>query len=160
MRGKQRAAGHHMAGVVGRAEDSDDEYKRPPTPVMDTGAGGPVVGPPFWPAPPPPPHHAMAETGFINSQPSMAEFMTHLGAAAADIGTSGPPQPPQPPSPTPPASAAAYQAMVVDHQQAAGVNVPEYPWMKEKKTARKSNQQGRQPNQPSAEMSSPVHVPI
>jgi homeobox protein HoxA/B2 len=44
-----------------------------------------------------------------------------------------------------------YQGMVDSHGQPPpgqpppppGVNVPEYPWMKEKKTTRKSNQQGK-----------------
>ncbi|KAK9512252.1 hypothetical protein O3M35_000720 [Rhynocoris fuscipes] len=64
------------------------------------------------------------ESGFISSQPSMAEFILPHHMTAGDMSPSpGQPQPPYP------------QAM--DQQQA----VQEYPWMKEKKTARKSNQQ-------------------
>lgn len=63
------------------------------------------------------------ESGFINSQPSMAEFMTHLDPESPKmIGNQG------------------YNAMQGDQCD----SVPEYPWMKEKKTARKGNQsQGR-----------------
>lgn len=53
------------------------------------------------------------ETGFINSQPSMAEFLTHLG-----------------PDSSPKMDQAGYGNTSEDP-------VPEYPWMKEKKTARK-----------------------
>lgn len=61
------------------------------------------------------------ESGFINSQPSMAEFMTHLDPDSPKmVGTQG--------------------YGVVPSEQMDGV--PEYPWMKEKKTARKSNNQG------------------
>lgn len=57
------------------------------------------------------------ETGFINSQPSMAEFLTHLG-----------------PDSSPKMDQTAYGNSSEDP-------VPEYPWMKEKKTARKNNAQ-------------------
>ena len=64
------------------------------------------------------------ETGFINSQPSMAEFLTHLGPESPKLGSQqGYPLPSD-----------------------NGIDsVPEYPWMKEKKTARKGggNNQGR-----------------
>ncbi|XP_053606090.1 homeotic protein proboscipedia [Plodia interpunctella] len=66
------------------------------------------------------------ETGFINSQPSMAEFMTalpQLGAGELSPQHTPPGYPPDLPSP------------------GGGLNVPEYPWMKEKKTTRKSSQQ-------------------
>jgi hypothetical protein len=56
------------------------------------------------------------ETGFINSQPSMAEFLTHLGPDSS-------PKMDQTP-----------------YGNASEDPVPEYPWMKEKKTARKNNQ--------------------
>jgi hypothetical protein len=59
------------------------------------------------------------ETGFINSQPSMAEFLTHLG-----------------PDSSPKMEQTSYGTPVSD-----GDPVPEYPWMKEKKTARKNNSQ-------------------
>ena len=64
------------------------------------------------------------ETGFINSQPSMAEFLTHLGPESPKLGSQqGYPLP-------------------TDN----GIDsVPEYPWMKEKKTSRKGgggNNQG------------------
>lgn len=58
------------------------------------------------------------EGGFINSQPSMAEFMTHLDPDSPKmVGNQG--------------------YGVVSGDQMDGV--PEYPWMKEKKTARKNN---------------------
>jgi homeobox protein HoxA/B2 len=85
-----------------------------------------------------------AETGFINSQPSMAEFMTALPHLTGEMQ-----HPPPPGSLSPPGG--TYQGMVDSHGQPPpgqpppppGVNVPEYPWMKEKKTTRKSNQQGK-----------------
>lgn len=68
------------------------------------------------------PNVSPTESGFINSQPSMAEFMTHIDPDSPKmIGTS------------------SYNAMQND--QCDGV--PEYPWMKEKKTARKNNSQGK-----------------
>lgn len=58
-----------------------------------------------------------AESGFINSQPSMAEFLNHLSPESPKIDTTG------------------YSSVSTD-----GINpVPEYPWMKEKKTSRKNN---------------------
>lgn len=76
------------------------------------------------------------ETGFINSQPSMAEFMTALPHLSGEMahGTSISPQN------TPPGT--GYPMDVPHGMGSPGVNVPEYPWMKEKKTTRKSSQQG------------------
>jgi homeobox protein HoxA/B2 len=90
-----------------------------------------------------------AETGFINSQPSMAEFMTALPHLTGELQ-----HPPPPGSLSPPPG--TYQGMVDSHGQPPpgqqppppGVNVPEYPWMKEKKTTRKSNQQGKTKHSP------------
>lgn len=61
------------------------------------------------------------ESGFINSQPSMAEFLTHLSPDSPKMSSQG------------------YQI----GQQDGIDNVPEYPWMKEKKTARKNSAQGK-----------------
>ncbi|XP_066996518.2 homeotic protein proboscipedia [Anabrus simplex] len=164
MRGKQQARGQHLGPV----DDDDDEFvsvkTRPPTPVLASdgcvgggGGGGGGAGGGFWlaavtaaAAGGAPPHgvHPMdgclagGETGFINSQPSMAEFMTALPHLSGELQ-----HPPPPGSLSPPPG--SYQAMVDPHgppppgQQPPqpGVNVPEYPWMKEKKTTRKSNQQ-------------------
>ncbi len=75
---------------------------------------------------------ATSESGFISSQPSMAEFILphHITDTlpAEDV------------SPRNPNSAGIYNA-VQDSQQ-SGINVQEYPWMKEKKTSRKNNHQG------------------
>ncbi|XP_015428475.1 PREDICTED: homeotic protein proboscipedia [Dufourea novaeangliae] len=127
---------------------------RPTTPVLANDGGGG-----FWLAtvaagagapaglPPHGTHHpamdptcGSAETGFINSQPSMAEFMTALPQLAGDgslqhsPGTGG--------SISPGSHHPSYHAMMDPHGVAdPSVNVPEYPWMKEKKTTRKSNQQ-------------------
>lgn len=60
------------------------------------------------------------ESGFINSQPSMAEFMTHID-----------PDSPKMINGTPNYNNA------MQNDQCDGV--PEYPWMKEKKTARKNS---------------------
>lgn len=62
-----------------------------------------------------------SESGFINSQPSMAEFLTHLGPESPKISNQ------------------VYPATPTDSID----GVPEYPWMKEKKTARKNNSQGK-----------------
>ncbi|KAL1132722.1 hypothetical protein AAG570_010674 [Ranatra chinensis] len=76
-----------------------------------------------------------AESGFISSQPSMAEFILphHMGAPASqgdmDQSPSQQPYPPQGPLHHPTGD---------QHQP-----VQEYPWMKEKKTAKKNNQQGK-----------------
>uniref|UniRef100_A0A6P7GL28 Homeotic protein proboscipedia isoform X2 n=1 Tax=Diabrotica virgifera virgifera TaxID=50390 RepID=A0A6P7GL28_DIAVI len=75
------------------------------------------------------------ETGFINSQPSMAEFMTALPHLSGEL----PHGPPMSPQQTPPAG--GYPMDVPHGMGSPGVNVPEYPWMKEKKTTRKNNQQ-------------------
>lgn len=76
------------------------------------------------------------ETGFINSQPSMAEFMTALPHAMG-------PDLVQQPQLSPHDASGGYG---MDHGHgmgSPGVNVPEYPWMKEKKTTRKNSQQGK-----------------
>jgi homeobox protein HoxA/B2 len=62
-----------------------------------------------------------SESGYINSQPSMAEFLTHLGPESPKMGPQGYPMGPT---------------------DSMDGSVPEYPWMKEKKTARKNNSQG------------------
>lgn len=57
------------------------------------------------------------ESGFINSQPSMAEFL-NIGPESPKMGTF---------------------PMVVSPSDSGMEGVPEYPWMKEKKTARKNS---------------------
>lgn len=62
-----------------------------------------------------------AESGFINSQPSMAEFLTQIDPESPKMGSQGFP-------------------MVSPSDSGGGMDgVPEYPWMKEKKTARKNS---------------------
>ncbi|XP_015600387.1 homeotic protein proboscipedia [Cephus cinctus] len=133
---------------------------RPPTPVLaNDGCGGTTGGGGFWLAsvaagagagaglPPHGAHPAMdpncgpAETGFINSQPSMAEFMTALPQLAADGALQHSPGAGGPMSPG--THHPGYHTMMDPHSvpDPSGVNVPEYPWMKEKKTTRKNNQQ-------------------
>lgn len=83
-----------------------------------------------------------SETGFINSQPSMAEFMTALPHVPGGGGGGEVVVPSMSPQHTPPGP--GYPMDVVPHgMDSPGVNVPEYPWMKEKKTTRKSSQQGK-----------------
>lgn len=98
----------------------------PEHPRMEHGGNG------FWLAAvtaaggPHPMLETCTETGFINSQPSMAEFMTalpQLGGGELSPQHTPPGYAPDLPSP------------------GGGLNVPEYPWMKEKKTTRKSSQQ-------------------
>lgn len=92
------------------------------------------------------------ESGFINSQPSMAEFMTALphinesfhGASSINGAAAVTPAPPQAQqrgaaAESPPE---APKHATATNGYSAGVSVPEYPWMKEKKTTRKQ-QQGR-----------------
>ncbi|XP_021694208.1 homeotic protein proboscipedia, partial [Aedes aegypti] len=59
------------------------------------------------------------ESGFINSQPSMAEFLTHIDSESPKLISQG------------------YPVGSTENLD----SVPEYPWMKEKKTARKSQTQ-------------------
>ncbi|XP_029663337.1 homeotic protein proboscipedia [Formica exsecta] len=147
--------GNHLQNLVHVSKELSTVKTRPTTPVLANDGGGG-----FWLAtvaagastpaglPPHGTHHpamdptcGSAETGFINSQPSMAEFMTALPQLAGDSslqhspGTGG--------SISPGAHHPAYHTMMDPHSVAdpSGVNVPEYPWMKEKKTTRKSNQQ-------------------
>lgn len=168
MRGKQGVRGSMVTGGTGNSgnssglDDEDDDYvatvkARPPSPMyentkgMDNISSGGMGGGGFWLAAVQasatgPPHgvHPMeaglhldhlptAETGFINSQPSMAEFMTALPHISGDMQSSMSPPP------------GSYQMgdPISGQQSQSGVNVPEYPWMKEKKTSRKSNQQGK-----------------
>ncbi|XP_011155414.2 homeotic protein proboscipedia [Solenopsis invicta] len=146
---------NHLQNLVHASKELSTVKTRPTTPVLANDGGGG-----FWLAtvaagastpaglPPHGTHHptmdptcGSAETGFINSQPSMAEFMTALPQLAGDSnlqhspGTGG--------SISPGAHHPAYHTMMDPHGVAdpSGVNVPEYPWMKEKKTTRKSNQQ-------------------
>ncbi|EGI64563.1 Homeobox protein Hox-A2 [Acromyrmex echinatior] len=150
--------GNHLQNLVHANKELSTVKTRPTTPVLANDGGGG-----FWLAtvatgastpaglPPHGTHHpamdptcGSAETGFINSQPSMAEFMTALPQLAGDSslahspGTGG--------SISPGAHHPAYHTMMDPHGVAdpSGVNVPEYPWMKEKKTTRKSNQQGEE----------------
>lgn len=67
------------------------------------------------------------ESGFINSQPSMAEFLTHV----------------EPESPGKLGAHPAYTNTPIVGDTNCSDAVPEYPWMKEKKTSRKNNSQGR-----------------
>lgn len=97
---------------------------------------------------------AAMESGFINSQPSMAEFMTALphinesfrGASSINGAATVTPAPPQSQQrgavPESPPEQAPKHAAAAANGYSAGVAVPEYPWMKEKKTTRKQ-QQGR-----------------
>lgn len=135
---------------------------KPPTPVLanDGCSGGTGVEGGFWlgsvaagacagaTLPPHSDHPGMepncgsAETGFINSQPSMAEFMTALPQLSGD----GPLQnSPSAVGPLSPSQHHSYHNMIDPHGIAdqTNVNVPEYPWMKEKKTTRKNSQQGK-----------------
>ncbi|KAL1430579.1 hypothetical protein MTO96_000271 [Rhipicephalus appendiculatus] len=74
------------------------------------------------------------ETGFINSQPSMAEFMTALPHVNESFHNGGGPGGVPPP--------AMCQSPLGGSPGGAKMplGVPEYPWMKEKKTTRKQHQ--------------------
>lgn len=129
---------------------------RPTTPVLANDGGGgfwlaTVAAGPGAGLPPHGTHHpamdptcGTAETGFINSQPSMAEFMTALPQLAAGDAAGLQHSPGAGGSISPGSHHPGYHAMIDPHGVAdPSVNVPEYPWMKEKKTTRKSNQQGK-----------------
>nr|AAX33663.1 Dbuz\pb-PD [Drosophila buzzatii] len=83
------------------------------------------------------------EGGFINSQPSMAEFLNHLSPESPKIGTpvgvgvgvGG-------------SVGGGYPVSVggVPQTPDGMDSVPEYPWMKEKKTSRKSSNNNNQEN--------------
>ncbi|GLV45236.1 proboscipedia [Carabus blaptoides fortunei] len=139
---------HPVRMPTGGHLDGDDFVSvktRPPTPDGAAGHGGAGAG--FWLSAVTAssagaiPMDGCNETGFINSQPSMAEFMTALPHLSGDIPHGGPPLSPQQ---TPPGAGYPMDTHGPPHGLGSpGVNVPEYPWMKEKKTTRKSNQQGR-----------------
>uniref|UniRef100_A0AAR5PIN9 Homeobox domain-containing protein n=1 Tax=Dendroctonus ponderosae TaxID=77166 RepID=A0AAR5PIN9_DENPD len=104
----------------------------------DGASGGPYWMPPSGSNVGATTRHPMdgcGETGFINSQPSMAEFMTALPHLSGEIT---PHRAPLSPQHTPPGG---YSMDVPHGLGSPGVNVPEYPWMKEKKTTRKNSQQ-------------------
>ncbi|XP_076266570.1 homeobox proposcipedia isoform X2 [Rhynchophorus ferrugineus] len=130
--------GIHMP-TVGQLEDEVDFVAvktRSTTP--EGAAGGPYWMPQGAAGVGGAPRHPIdgcGETGFINSQPSMAEFMTALPHLSAEMPPHGPPMSPQH---TPPGG---YPMDVPHGMGSPGVNVPEYPWMKEKKTTRKNSQQ-------------------
>lgn len=151
-----QSAGRQLKELVHAGKEVASVKTRPTTPVLANDGGGG-----FWLAtvaagagapaglPPHGNHHpamdptcGSGETGFINSQPSMAEFMTALPQLAGDSslqhspGTGG--------SISPGSHHPGYHTMMDPHGVTdPSVNVPEYPWMKEKKTTRKSNQQGK-----------------
>ncbi|KAF5276009.1 hypothetical protein FQA39_LY00805 [Lamprigera yunnana] len=130
---------HHYRMPTGHLEEG--EYvavKTRPTTPEGSGTGG------FWLAAVSAasgathagvPLEGCNETGFINSQPSMAEFMTALPHLSGEM-THGTPLSPQHTPPSGP-----YSMDVTHGLGSPGVNVPEYPWMKEKKTTRKNSQQ-------------------
>ncbi|XP_031846347.2 uncharacterized protein LOC116432954 [Nomia melanderi] len=152
--GNVQQPGGHLEALVHAGKELASLKTRPTTPVLANDGGGG-----FWLAtvaagagapaglPPHGTHHpamdptcGTAETGFINSQPSMAEFMTALPQLAGDgslqhsPGTGG--------SISPGSHHPGYHTIMDPHGVTdPSVNVPEYPWMKEKKTTRKSNQQ-------------------
>lgn len=66
-----------------------------------------------------------SEGGFINSQPSMAEFLNHLSPESPKVagGT----------------NLANYSIGSMPQTPDGMDSVPEYPWMKEKKTSRKNS---------------------
>ncbi|RZF47970.1 hypothetical protein LSTR_LSTR008774 [Laodelphax striatellus] len=148
MRGKLQQPGNpHLVEDEDEEEEEEGEEEdeflglkppRPSPPVLESSGGFWMAavtaasggGPPGLDGPPGPLGPMTGETGFISSQPSMAEFI--LPHHLQDM----PPGPPLSPH-----SGQGYPPGLVD-QPPPGVNVQEYPWMKEKKTTRKSSQQG------------------
>lgn len=150
---EQQQRRHQLEALVHAGKEVASVKTRPTTPVLANDGGGG-----FWlatvaggPGAPHGAHHpamdptcATAETGFINSQPSMAEFMTALPQLAAGDAGGLQHSPGAGGSISPASHHPGYHAIIDPHGVAdPSVNVPEYPWMKEKKTTRKSNQQGK-----------------
>ncbi|XP_013106633.2 homeotic protein proboscipedia [Stomoxys calcitrans] len=108
--------------------------------VAHVGVGGNAEQQPYW--------MTASEGGFINSQPSMAEFLNHLspespkmlvggggGGGAGGMGSGG----------VTPVGVGGYPVGVGVPQTPDGMDsVPEYPWMKEKKTSRKNSNNSNQ----------------
>lgn len=113
------------AGMKSRADSSPIEggfWMAAVSAATGGGGNGPMESATSCPA--------ASESGFISSQPSMAEFMLpHRMTATDDMQTDDGTQ------------TSIYNASMQDSQQ-SGINVQEYPWMKEKKTSRKNNHQG------------------
>ncbi|XP_064471851.1 homeotic protein proboscipedia-like isoform X2 [Ornithodoros turicata] len=80
------------------------------------------------------------DAGFLNSQPSMAEFMTALPHVGDSFRPVAPMCQPMEGPPMPDASPPNNK-----HPQ---IGVPEYPWMKEKKTTRKTHQENGENGMP------------
>ncbi|XP_058984629.1 homeotic protein proboscipedia isoform X2 [Musca domestica] len=101
--------------------------------LVPVGVGG-NPEPPYW--------MTASEGGFINSQPSMAEFLNHLSPESPKMmggggnGSGGV---------TPVGGGGGYPVGVGLPQTPDGMDsVPEYPWMKEKKTSRKNSNSNSQ----------------
>ncbi|XP_040076348.1 homeotic protein proboscipedia isoform X2 [Ixodes scapularis] len=90
------------------------------------------------------------ETGFINSQPSMAEFMTALPHVTESFHNGRPPAGPPPPAGMCQSPLGPHGSPGAKHAPgaAAALGVPEYPWMKEKKTTRKQHQENGENGMP------------
>ncbi|XP_077483688.1 homeobox proposcipedia isoform X2 [Amblyomma americanum] len=84
------------------------------------------------------------ETGFINSQPSMAEFMTALPHVNESFHNG------RAPTAVPPPPPAMCQSPLGGSPGGTKMplGVPEYPWMKEKKTTRKQHQENGENGMP------------
>ncbi|XP_044573587.1 homeotic protein proboscipedia-like [Drosophila ananassae] len=132
-----------VGGVVGVGQPGVGQQGAPPVPaVMLVNKMAPncdkrAADTAYW--------MAATEGGFINSQPSMAEFLNHLSPESPKIGT--------------PVGSGAIGGVGVNVNVNVGVgypvgvvpqtpdgmdSVPEYPWMKEKKTSRKSSNNNNQ----------------
>ncbi|XP_073815334.1 homeobox proposcipedia isoform X2 [Musca autumnalis] len=118
-----------------------DKRNGPTTQVPAAGGLVTAVGvggnhePPYW--------MTASEGGFINSQPSMAEFLNHLSPESPKMmvgggggnGSGG----------VTPVGGVGYPVGVSLPQTPDGMDsVPEYPWMKEKKTSRKNSNNNSQ----------------
>ncbi|XP_013786746.1 paired box protein Pax-6-like [Limulus polyphemus] len=92
------------------------------------------------------------ESGFINSQPSMAEFMTAAPHRGPSINNSPPLCQLENVNQQPLAPAVCSATVQSTKHPGSGdgldVSVPEYPWMKEKKAVRKQHQEGGENGMP------------
>ncbi|XP_075148256.1 homeobox proposcipedia isoform X2 [Haematobia irritans] len=119
----KRVGGGGGGGIVGSAGGL----------VGHVGVGGGNGEQPYW--------MTASEGGFINSQPSMAEFLNQLSPESpkmlgGGMGSGGV---------TPVGGGGGYPVGVGVPQTPDGMDsVPEYPWMKEKKTSRKNSNNSNQ----------------
>lgn len=135
----QVSAAAAAAMIANKMVPNCDKRGGPAGGLVPVGVGG-NNEPPYW--------MTASEGGFINSQPSMAEFLNHLspespkmlGGVPGGMGSGG-----VTPVGGGGGGGVGYPVGVGVPQTPDGMDsVPEYPWMKEKKTSRKNSNNSNQ----------------